>query len=515
MRTPLRIRDTRHPLLYELDARSWLERLSRRHGRRIQLGTVPPEDLQPILATCAELVWLMGVWRTGPAGRQASRERACLTEEAAAILPGFAQADIVGSPYAIAAYEVSPALGGEEGLAAFRQQLADGGVGLVLDFVPNHTATDHPWVHRHPDWYVQATRELADADPMSWFAVRAGGHALRLAHGRDPYFPAWEDTAQLDYRVPALRAAMADILRQVASRCDGIRCDMAMLALEDVFCETWQGRSTTPITGDTPAGEFWWHAIRDLRERYANVTLIGEAYWGRERRLQELGFDYTYDKTLLDLLRVGSGEDVAAHLRADPDYQRRSVRFLENHDERRSATAFEEPRARSAAVVAATVPGMFLVHDGQLDGARVRTPVELGRRPDEPVDAELRAFYDRLLEVIGADAIRRGSPIHLEPRATWTGDQTHAAFVAWLWVGPRRSLRLAVVNLGRTTGRCFVPLSLPDFSGRSIVFEDLLSDARYVRDGDDLLVRGLYLEMPPDGFHVFRIRGHAPREREA
>ena len=121
----------------------------------------------------------------------------------------------------------------------------------------------------------------------------------------------------------------------------------------------------------------------------------------------------------------------------------------------------------------------------------------------------------RLLEVIDADAIRRGSPIHLEPRATWTGDQTHAAFVAWLWVGPRRSLRLAVVNLGRTTGRCFVPLSLPDISGRSIVFEDLLSHARYVRDGDDLLVRGLYLEMPPDGYHVFRIRGHAPRERQA
>jgi hypothetical protein len=514
MRAALRIRDSRHPILYELDTRSWLERLSRVHGRRIQLGNVPDAALEPILATGCDLVWLMGVWRTGPAGRQVSRGLPWLAGEADAILHDFSPADIVGSPYAVASYEVSPALGGEEGVAAFRQRLAEAGVGLVLDFVPNHTATDHGWVRRHPEWYVQATRELANADPTSWFTVRAGGRALRLAHGRDPYFPPWRDTAQLDYRVPALRAAMTDILRQIASRCDGIRCDMAMLALEDVFCATWQDRSSPPVTGDTPAGEFWWHAIRDLRERYANVTLIGEAYWGLECRLQQLGFDYTYDKTLLDRLRAGPGEDVAAHLRADADYQRRSVRFLENHDEPRAATAFQGSRMRSAAVVAATVPGMVLFHDGQLDGAHVRTPVELGRRPDEPVDTELRRFYDLLLDVIGADAIRHGSPIHLEPRATWEGDPTHAGFVAWLWVGPRRSLRLAVVNLGQTTGRCFIPLGFPDFSGRSITFEDLLGDARYMRDGDDLLARGLFLEMPPDGYHFFRIRGHAPRERE-
>jgi len=508
MRSPLRIRETHHPILYEIDTRSWLGRLSREQGRHIGLGDIPPAALEPILATGCDLVWLMGVWRTGPAGRALSRSLPWLKAEARAILPDFEPADVVGSPYAITSYEVAPALGGEAGLSRVRQQLAQAGVGLVLDFVPNHTAIDHPWVHRQPDWYVNADRQRAEGDPDSWFTVRGDGRTHRIAHGRDPYFPVWRDTAQLDYRVPELRAAMADVLRQVATQCDGVRCDMAMLVLDDVFCATWQDRSTSPASHDAPAGEFWWHAIRHVRERYPAFLTIAEGYWGLEHRLQQVGFEYTYDKTLLDRLRTGPPEAVGAHLRADPDYQRRSVRFLENHDEPRAASALPRDRQRSAALVAATVPGMLMLHDGQLDGARVRTPVELGRRPIEPPDLELRSFYDRLLDALGGEAFRKGISVRLEPRATWEGDPTHTAFVAWLWAGPRRSLRLAVANLGPTTGRCFIPLSFPELAGRTITLEDLLSDARYVRDGQDLVDRGLFLELPPDGHHLFRIRGH-------
>lgn len=503
----MRFRETSHPILYEIDARSWLATLSTERGRRVRLGDVPADALEPILATGTDLVWLMGVWQTGPAGREVSRSLSWLELEARTILADFEPDDIVGSPYAIAAYEVSRALGGDDGLVAFRQQLARAGVGLVLDFVPNHTATDHPWVRRHPNWYVHADAGSLDADPDSWFNVRTGGRTHRIAHGRDPSFPAWRDTAQLDYRVPELRATMADVLRQVATRCDGVRCDMAMLVLDDVFCGTWQYRSTSRGVPDAPAGEFWWHAIRAVRERYPGFLMIAEAYWDTEFRLQQVGFDYTYDKTLIDRLRSGPAEAVVAHLRADPEYQRRSVRFLENHDEPRIASILSPARQRSAAVVAATVPGMLLLHDGQLDGACTRTPVELGRRPIEPVDADLRSFYDRLLDALGGEAFRKGVPVRLESRATWDGDQTHAAFVAWLWAGPRRSLRLAVTNLGPTTGRCYIPLALPELVGGAITFEDLLSDARYDRDGRDVVERGLFVELPPDGHHLFRIRG--------
>jgi len=50
MRPPPRMMSTGRPILYELDARSWLDRLSRVYARRIQLGNVPDEALEPILA---------------------------------------------------------------------------------------------------------------------------------------------------------------------------------------------------------------------------------------------------------------------------------------------------------------------------------------------------------------------------------------------------------------------------------------------------------------------------------
>ncbi len=351
-------------------------------------------------------MWLMGVWRTGPAGRTLSRGLSWLESEARAILPDFTREDIVGSPYAVADYEVSPALGGEDGLAAFRRRLALAGVGLVLDFVPNHTATDHPWVRRHPDRYVQVDDATADADPDGWFAVRAAGRTVRIAHGRDPSYPAWRDTAQLDYRVPETRAAMADVLRQVATRCDGVRCDMAMLVLDDVFCATWHDRSAVPPAHDAPGGDFWWNAIRGVRDRYPDFLMIAEAYWDTEYRLQQLGFDYTYDKTLLDRLRWSPGEAVAGHLRADAEYQRRSVRFLENHDEPRAATAFRPGRQRSAALVAATVPGMLLLHDGQLDGARIQDARGAGSAPRRAAGSR----RPRVLRSAARSDRRRGVP---------------------------------------------------------------------------------------------------------
>jgi hypothetical protein len=129
--------DTAHAILYEIDARSWLARLSREAGRRVRLGDVPSSAIDDIRASGADLVWLMGVWRTGAAGRRMARDQPEIAADARAILPDFEPDDIVGSPFAVADYEVALALGGDEGLARLRQHLARAGLGLVLDFVPN------------------------------------------------------------------------------------------------------------------------------------------------------------------------------------------------------------------------------------------------------------------------------------------------------------------------------------------------------------------------------------------
>src|SRR5947207_3005280 len=72
-------------------------------------------------------------------------------------LDDFTLDDCVSSPYAVRNYTVSEQLGGLEGLLRLRARLHQAGIGLILDFVPNHTACDHPWVHDSPQYYVQGS----------------------------------------------------------------------------------------------------------------------------------------------------------------------------------------------------------------------------------------------------------------------------------------------------------------------------------------------------------------------
>ena len=234
-----------------------------------------------------------------------------------------------------------------------------------------------------------------------------------IAHGRDPNFGPWMDTAQLDYRHPDVPRAMTQTLREVATRCDGVVCSMAMLVLDDVFRSTWGGRSVAPVAAEeaSPFGEFWWHASSAVRDVYPRFLLIGEAYWGLEWRLQQLGFDFTYDSTLLDRMLSGDPAGVAGHLRADDGYQRRSVRLLEDRNSPRIAALMTPAQERVAALVEAVVPGMLLVRDGQIHGAREQAPVQFRREPEEPPDP---ALHEYLLPLVAGHR-RRGVPARARP----------------------------------------------------------------------------------------------------
>src|SRR5215831_10909790 len=351
----------RYPTIYEINTWVWLACLSKTAGTAVDLRSVPASEWNAIAKFGFDAVWLMGVWERSPAGIAIANRNASLLADFRRALPDFRVQDNVGSPYSVRRYMVDQHLGGPEGLAVARGELAKRGLRLILDFVPNHVAPDHPWVGGHPEYFVQGSPDDARNDPGSFVTI--GGRTY--AFGRDPYFPAWPDVLQLNAFQPGLRRAVLETISGIAGQCDGIRCDMAMLVLNDVFERTWG-----PRAGSRPAMEYWADIIPATKKAHPDFRFIAEAYWDLEWELQQQGFDFCYDKRLYDRLEHANAESVRLHLSAEPVYQNKLLRFIENHDEPRAAESFTAAKERAAAVTTSTLPGARLFHEGQFEGRR-------------------------------------------------------------------------------------------------------------------------------------------------
>ena len=480
-----------HPFIYEINTWVWLDELARRMGQKIGLGGVPDEEWDAIAALGFDAVWLMGVWERSPAGIAIALKNDGLVDSFRQALPDFTDADVVGSPYCVRDYSVAAHLGGTEGLASAREALRRRGLRLILDFVPNHVAPDHAWTSAHPEYFVGGSEDDLERDPASF--VKVGDRVL--ANGRDPYFPAWPDVVQLNAFSAELRDAVIDTLGRVAEQCDGVRCDMAMLMMNDVFERTWNGRA-----GERPVDDYWPTVIQAVNSRRADFVFLAEAYWDLEYALQQQGFSYCYDKRLYDRLVHDGADSVDGHLHADIDYQDRLVRFIENHDEPRAAATFPPAKARAAAVVTLGQTGARLVHEGQLDGRRVHIPVFLSRRPDEVPDTDLRAFYDRLLAGLG-DGVYRTGVWQLGERSGWEGNDSWQNLLVWGWRDDKPR-KLIVVNLGETRAEGHVSLPWDDLRGQEWRLADGLGDSVYERAGDDLR-NGLYVALDPWASNLF------------
>ena len=477
-----------NPMVHEINTWVWLDELSRTLGRRVTLADVPAEVWDDVARPGIDAVWLMGVWERSPRGARIAR--------ADAVAAGRSDTDIVGSPYCIRRYTADPYFGGDLGLAMARVALAHRDVKLVLDLVPNHVAPDHEWAVRRPELFVHATFEQARDDPGSCIEVQ--GHML--ACGKDPYFPAWTDVVQLDATNPALRAAMTEQVLSIAERCDAVRCDMAMLMLDDVFVRTWGSRAKVDRTDGRG---YWPTIIEPVKNAFPDFQFWAEAYWDLERTLLAQGFDACYDKRLYDtLLHGGSAADVRAHLQANGDITDRMIRFVENHDEPRAASLVSPERHRALLSTVCTLPGVALLHEGGAQGRRVRVPVALGRRPEEPVDHELEAFVGRLSAAVGDD-LRRGewAPATI---AGWPDNRSNEQLLAWTWTLPDARF-VVVVNLAdqRADGMLAAPW---DDLTDEVTLVDRLSATQFERSGDEWTVHGLYVALEAYAVHLFDVR---------
>jgi hypothetical protein len=482
------------PLLYEINTRCWLRDLSEKAAHSITLGNVPDSEFAEWRRLGFTHIWLMGAWTSGPRARAEA-----LKHFGSQALPDWTEAEVVGSPYAIAEYLVPPALGGENGLRTFRRNLHQHGLKLLLDFVPNHVGVDHPWVSREPDLFVQTAIDLPGT-----FGQATGAGMRRLAHGKDPNFAAWTDTVQLDYRLPAARSAITEVLQSIAERCDGVRCDMAMLVLNDVFARTWH---QFPVANhEPPETEFWAAAIVAVKQAYPSFLFLAEAYWDLEPRLQALGFDYTYDKELYDRLVARDAPGVQRRLLGKtPEFIARSAHFLENHDEPRVASILSLAEHRAAALLILGLPGMRFLHEGQIEGGRNKIPVQLLRRGVEPNQAGIKQVYEQLLTALPGTAVGQGRGALIRPRAAWVENPTVENFVIVQWQKHPPDFNLVVVNLAPHRSQCFAPLSIQNLARSDWALKDLLSQEKFGRSGEWLQNQGLYLDLPAHGIHLFHV----------
>jgi hypothetical protein len=437
-----------NPHVLEVNAHIWFRNLQRQSGSLPHtIADVPQETLLKFKNLGFDAIWLMGVWLESPASRQIARGDKAINDYLQKVRPGYIKEDIMGSQYSVYGYDVHPVFGTNDDLLKFKKRLNDLGIALILDFAGNHLSVDHPLTLSEPEIFVRSQNE--PQDKTLFFQTKNGDW---LAHGKDPYFPPWTDTVQINHFNPKARKFLTDNLLKISKLCDGLRCDMVMLMLNKVFKNTW-GRY---VTESAPQEEFWPQAIRAVKADAPLFVFGAEVYWGLEWEVQEIGFDYTYDKILYDRLLMSSPQDILGHLNAEHLYQKRSIRFISNHDEQTPTAAFGVEKSKAAATVAATISGMRLFTIPQLWGAKERLPIQYVPKGFE-IDEDILNFYKKLLSIVndpcfhgGQVALKRICPVNDD-------DQTYTNIMAWVWT-QFTTCKIVVINYSGTPARCLLPI---------------------------------------------------------
>ncbi len=489
---------TKNPRLLEINTRVWIKKF----GHKTKLSEIPDEQLSFWRSLGFDFIWMMGVWKINTEAVKEYCFEPDLISDYTEALKDWKNDDVIGSPYSIDSYQLNPILGDLNDLIKLKRSLNKKGMKLIIDFVCNHFSAKSSLIWSNKEIFLPADEFLFNNDPYTFYKSPANEKEY-LAHGRDPLFPPWKDTAQINFYCKEAREFLTKILLNLTDVCDGVRCDMAMLPLNNVFYNTWVG-VIKKYGFERPEKEFWEEAITAVKKKRKDFVFIAETYWDLEWQLQNLGFDFTYDKKLTDRLEGGDVFSIKDHLKAELDYQQKSVRFLENHDEKRAVVKFGRERSLAAAVVTSTIPGMIFYFDGQCEGKKTKLPVQLGREPEEKRDEKIKEFYRKLFEITKAKIFKEGNWKLLETLPAGDNDNTYENLMAWQW-HYNNQVRIIIVNYNNTTSRCRLKFKL-NINSDEFTLTDLLNDVKYKRSKKEIVEKGLFIELKSFNSHIFSFR---------
>jgi glycosidase len=409
----------------------WLGQLSDRYKRPItSLAGIPDEELERIASQGFSALWLIGIWQRSRASKRI--KQLCGNPEAEA------------SAYALHAYRVADELGGETALDELERRCTTRGIRLACDVVPNHTGIDSEWLLRHPDWFIQAEQppypayhfsgpDLCAADDISlriedgyWdhsdAAVvfehldHATGQRRYIYHGNDGTHMPWNDTAQLNFLLPQVRAAMSDLIVTVARRFRLIRFDAAMTLARKHFRRLWfpppGGAAGVPSRAACAVSdadferafpvEFWREVVDRVNREAPDTLLIAEAFWLMESYfVRTLGMHRVYNSAFMNLLKQednGKFRGMLKELLAyNPEILKRYVNFMNNPDEATAVAQFGKgDKYFCVATLLATLPGLPMFGHGQIEGFEERYGMEYRRAYwDEVPDQGFIAHHEQ------------------------------------------------------------------------------------------------------------------------
>ncbi|KAG9395591.1 Alpha amylase, catalytic domain [Carpediemonas membranifera] len=491
------------PHIFELSARPWLYQLGLKYHKHMMLEDVPDSEIKYYADRGITHIYLLGVWSIGAYGLNHDRTDAGLLADYKNILPDFTTADIIGSPFAVTKYTINPQIGTTSDLKNFRDRLNSFGMKLILDFVPNHSAIDAPTATSNIDLYVHNTP--SQSAPFDRSIMTENG----VYYGKDKYGYVWTDTAQFNYfNADTVKARTADLFA-VAALADGIRCDMAMLAVNEIFSGIWG--STVSTRGYTqPSTEFWQTAIAAIKSRYPDTIFMAEQYWGMGDKLLSLGFDYVYDKEgLYDTLSGLSGGDESSYIWDIKNYVKNTLasgfldhgaHFIANHDQDRAVYHWGvDWRADLAGMVTFTVPGLRFHWMGQWEGHRNKLDIHLRRQKTEAADEVCVSFYDMLLPILRDHKVFHAKDARIE---YVEGSDNDAWKILALRMEHGSEGVLVAINLSKESASASIPL--PHVSGAgNVTVKELVSGTAYSRDADTLRNQGLFVEVSSNYLQVF------------
>lgn len=464
----------------------------------LSLKSLPDDLWQNYKDSGFDFIWLMGIWQRSKRSGEINLADANLRKFLSEVLSDFIDEDIIGSPYSIYSYNVDANLGKNSDLADLKEKLNRIGIGLILDFVPNHVGLDHPWVTQHTEWFIKGEPAALKEHPEWYFQSDSGEW---LAYGRDPNFPPWTDTAQLNYFSHELRLTLIEELKRIARLCDGVRCDMAMLGLNSVFQKVWGKWQPSLQPLET---EYWQDIIQSIKKIYPDFLFIAEVYWGLESELLNLGFDYTYDKVLYDRLKYDSPAQILSYIKEHEDRHAHCVHFIENHDEQRAVRFYGKDRSLAGATVICTIPGLRLFYDGQIEGHKIHMPLQVRRSAQEKTDLQTKQYYETLIKACQSDTIRYGDWMPLECGPAYFGDTSYINLLTWCWHYKDQMTLVAINYSGIVcTGRVKLPISLDNRT--SVKCLDRLNNCTYTSSAGEVMEQGLFIRLEPWKAHILKI----------